>query len=323
MPDNVGSMAYYGDPPWHGLGVGVPARATAKEMICAAGLDWQVRMTQIPNVGARAKMKPQRCHLTRMPRNTSESEVPLGVVSTRYRPLQNCEAFDFFDPIIGDEKAVFETAGSLGNGERVWVLARAPGEIRVAGNDCCSKYLLLSNCHDGRGAVSVKFTPIRVVCQNTLLFALNSGEKAHRVRHSRNMQQRLRDVQELTGVMWQTFKAAEELFQTLAKVHVDVARLNGYLQAVYPLTDEQRKEKKRPARWGRVAELFEIGDAPELAPSHTLWGAYNAVVRYEDYRRAREAGPDRRLNRVWFGQGADIKLNALRAADALRQQWTN
>jgi len=98
MPDNVGSMAYYGDPPWHGLGVRVPARATAKEMICAAGLDWQVRMTPIPNVGARAKMNPQRCHLTRMPRNTSESEIPLGVVSTRYRPLQNCEAFDFFDP---------------------------------------------------------------------------------------------------------------------------------------------------------------------------------------------------------------------------------
>jgi|SRR5271166_1430465 len=323
MPHNVDSMAYYGDPPWHGLGVRVPARATAKEMICAAGLDWQVRMTPIPNVGARAKMKPQRCHLTRMPRNKSESEIPLGVVSTRYRPLQNSEAFDFFDPIIGDKKAVFETAGSLGNGERVWVLAKAPGEIPVVGDDFCAKYLLLSNCHDGRGAVSVKFTPIRVVCQNTLLFALNSGEKAHRVRHSRNMQQRLRDVQELNGVMWQTFKAAEDLFQTLVRVQVDGARLNAYLNAVYPLTDEQRKAQKRPARWDRIAELFEIGDSPKLAPSHTLWGAYNAVARYEDYRRANEAGPDRRLNRVWFGQGADLKLHALGVADTLQQQWTN
>ena len=222
-----------------------------------------------------------------------------------------------------EEIVRFETAGSLGNGERVWVLAKAPGEIPVVGDDFCAKYLLLSNCHDGRGAVSVKFTPIRVVCQNTLLFALNSGEKAPRVRHSRNMQQRLRDIQELNGVMWQTFKAAEDLFQTLVRVQVDGARLNAYLNAVYPLTDEQRKAQKRPARWDRIAELFEIGDSPKLAPSHTLWGAYNAVARYEDYRRANEAGPDRRLNRVWFGQGADLKLHALGVADTLRQQWTN
>src|SRR5450759_2613311 len=79
MPANVDSMAYYGDPPWHGLGVSVPARATATEMINAAGLDWQVRMTPIPNVGVGAKAKARRCHLTRMPRNTSEQEVPLGV----------------------------------------------------------------------------------------------------------------------------------------------------------------------------------------------------------------------------------------------------
>ena len=76
------------------------------------------------------------------------------MVSPRYRPLQNTEAFDFFNPIVGDEKAVFETAGSLGNGERVWVLAKAPGEIRVVGDDCCSKYLLLSNSHDGRGGIA-------------------------------------------------------------------------------------------------------------------------------------------------------------------------
>jgi phage/plasmid-like protein (TIGR03299 family) len=292
-------------------------------MICAAGLDWRVQMMPIPNVGMSANKKARRSHLIRMPRNTTELKVPLGVVSTRYRPLQNSEAFDFFDPIIGDEKAVFETAGSLGNGERVWVLAKVPGKIRVDGDDCCSKYLLLSNSHDGRSSVSVKFTPIRVVCQNTLNFALTTGDKAHRVRHSRNMQVRLQDVQQFTGVMWQTFKAAEQLFQTLAKVQVDISRLNVYLQAVYPLTDEQRTAKKHTVRWDRVIELFEIGDAPKLDPSHTLWGAYNAVARYEDYRRANESGPDRRLNRVWFGQGAELKLHALQVASELMQKWIN
>ena len=280
-------------------------------------------MRPIPNLGAHAANKARRCHLVRMPRNPGDIEVPLGVVSSRYRALQNKEAFDFFDPIIGDKKAVFETAGSLGNGERIWVLAKVPGEIRVIGDDTCSKYLLLSNAHDGRGSVSVKFTPIRVVCQNTLVLALESGKKALSIRHSTHMQDRLQNVQELLSLTWKTFELAEELFQLLAKVQVNAERLNTYLEAVYPRTEDQRKARKRPERWDHVARLFEVGDSPDLRPSHTLWGAYNSVTRYEDYRHANEAGQDRRLNRVWFGQGADLKLHALKQADTLRQQWLN
>ena len=249
--------------------------------------------------------------------------MPLGVVSPRYCPLQNSEAFEFFDPIIGEKKAVFETAGSLGNGERVWVLAKVPGELRVVGDDCCSKYLLLSNSHDGRGSISVKFTPVRVVCQNTLILALESGETAHQVRHSKYMQDRLQGVQALVSLTWKTFERALELFQFLARVQVDTHRLRTYLGAVYPLTEEQRQPNKQPERWEHVIKLFEVGDAPNLSPSHTLWGAYNAVVRYEDYRRAREAGPDRRLNRVWFGQGASLKLLALQQADQFGRHWLN
>jgi hypothetical protein len=137
------------------------------------------------------------------------------------------------------------------------------------------------------------------------------------------MQQKLHEVQELTGLIWQTFVAAEELFQSLAKMKVNVDRLNAYIQGVYPLTQKQQKAKVRPTRWKSIAELFEIGDSPIFPPSHTLWGAYNAVTRYEDYRRANEGGADRRLNRVWFGQGADVKLRALSVADRLLRQWAN
>jgi phage/plasmid-like protein (TIGR03299 family) len=321
MAHNIDSMAYYRDTPWHGLGTSIPKRANASEMIGAAGLNWEVAMKPIPNIGAQADKRERRFQLVRMPRSLEEIEVPLGVVSPRYRALQNREAFEFFDPIIGDSKAVFETAGSLGNGERIWVLAKVPGQIRVVGDDVCSKYLLLSNAHDGRGSVSVKFTPIRVVCQNTLMLALTSGEKAHNIRHSKHMQDRLQNVQELLRLMWETFQKAEEMFQSLAKVQVDAQRFDTYLEAVYPRTEEQLKAKKRPERWERLAQLFEVGDAPKLRPDHTLWGAYNSVTRYEDYRHANESGPDRRLNRIWFGQGADLKLHALQQADALRQQW--
>jgi phage/plasmid-like protein (TIGR03299 family) len=321
MTHNIDSMAYYGEKPWHGLGTHIPERANALEMICAAGLDWEVEMRPIRNAGVQADEKARRCHLIRMPRSSDGIEVPLGVVSSRYLVLQNREAFGFFDPVIGDNKGVFETAGALGNGERIWVLAKVPGEIRVIGDDICSKYLLLSNAHDGRGSVSVKFTPIRVVCQNTLMLALESGEKAHTIRHSKHMQVRLQNAQELLSLIWNTFERAAELFQLLAKVSVDAKRLDTYLEAVYPRTEDQRKAQRRPERWGRVAQLYEVGDSPDLRPSHSLWGAYNSVTRYEDYRHANEAGQDRRLNRVWFGQGADLKLHALQQADALRRQW--
>jgi phage/plasmid-like protein (TIGR03299 family) len=323
MAHNIDSMAYYGETPWHGLGTSIPLRANASQMIGAAGLDWKVTMRPIPNVRTHPDRKTRRFHLVRLPRSSNEIEVPLGVVGKVYRPLQNSEAFDFFDPIVGEKEAIFETAGALGNGERIWVLAKVPGEIKVSSEDYCSKYLLLSNAHDGRGSVSVKFTPIRVVCQNTLMLALESGQKAHKVRHSTHMQDRLQNVQELLRLTWQTFQKAEELFQLLATVKMDAKRLEEYLHAVYPLTDQQRMAKKRPERWDSVVKLFESGDYPLLHPSHTLWGAYNAVARYEDYRIAREDGADRRLNRVWFGKGADLKLRALQQADALRRQWLN
>ena len=94
------------------------------------------------------------------------------MVSRRYTPLQNEEAFQFFDPIIGSEAASFETAGALGDGERIWTLAKMPDSMEVAEGDLCGKYLLLSNTHSGQGSVTIKFTAIRVVCQNTLMFAL-------------------------------------------------------------------------------------------------------------------------------------------------------
>lgn len=121
MPANVETMAYYGDVPWHGLGTPVPKGATAELMIHAAGLDWQVDLR--PARGAKQinrKGEFSRYEVVRMPRpKTAETEVLLGVVSRRYRPLQNVESFEFFDPIVGANQAFFETAGALGEGERI------------------------------------------------------------------------------------------------------------------------------------------------------------------------------------------------------------
>jgi hypothetical protein len=119
MSHNIDSMAYHGDPPWHGLGTEVKHRPTSSQMITAAGLNWEVEMRPILLHGQPPRQKPRKYQLIRKPRDSAESEIPLAVVSPRYRPLQNSEAFEFFDPIVGKNAAVFDTAGSLGYGERV------------------------------------------------------------------------------------------------------------------------------------------------------------------------------------------------------------
>jgi phage/plasmid-like protein (TIGR03299 family) len=328
MPANVQTMAYYGDVPWHKLGTPVPKGVTAGQMIQAAGLDWVVELR--PAQGARKinrRGEFSRYEVVRKPRpKAREAEVLLGVVSRRYRPLQNVEAFEFFDPIVGQKKAYFETAGALGEGERIWVMARMPDAMEIVPGDECFKYLLLSNTHTGDGSVIVKFTAVRVVCQNTLMFALEDGGKAYRVRHSKIMQFRLfEELAEFLAITQKVFLQAKEAFQELAKIHMIEGRLEHYLETVFPRTTTQKKNGETPPRWNYVRKVFESQPDLQLPRVQgTLWAAYNAITRFEDYKQPQqEEQPEQRLERVWFGSGADIKLLALQKAQDLSKAWSN
>ncbi len=327
MPANVESMAYHGGKPWHGLGTQVPHRVTAKEMIKAAGLDWQVQLR--PARGSRKINKKgdvSRYEIVRLPRpNSQEEEALFGVVSRRYQPLQNSEAFAFFDPVIDSKRAHFETAGALGEGERIWVLAKIPGTMEIVPGDECHKYLLLSNTHTGEGSVVVKFTSIRVVCENTLMLSMEDGQHAYRVRHSKMMQFRLDELSNFLAVVTQVYERAEAELRRLAEVQVTDARLREYFDAVFPRTRKQKADNKDPVRWGHVRELFDSSTDLQLnGVKGTLWAAYNAITRFEDYKRPMEDEiQDRRLGRIWFGSGADVKLRALQKASTFAESWRN
>ena len=295
-------------------------------MIRAAGMDWQVELR--PARGAdciNRKGEYSRYEVIRIPRpSTNEREVLLGVVSRRYQPLQNVDAFKFFDPIVGADKAYFETAGVLGGGERVWVMAKMPEAMQIVPGDECLKYLLLSNSHTGEGSVSVKFTSVRVVCQNTLIMAMADGQKAYYVRHSKKMQFRLEELAELLAITQEVFLNAEECFKRFAKVQMIANRLESYFEAVYPRTAAQKKKGEHPPRWGFLREIFE-GQSDLQIPGvrGTLWGAYNAVTRFEDYKQPQqEEVQDQRLKRTWFGGGAEIKLSALDKAKEVSANWS-
>jgi len=317
MPANVESMAYYGEVPWHGMGTSVEQDVTAEEMIAAAGLDWDVDVRPARGAKIDRKGRASRYEVVRCPRpGRDEEEVLFGVVTKCYTPPQNRDAFRFFDPIVEGKEAYFETAGALGQGERIWVMGRMPGSMEVVPGDECRRYLLLSNTHDGQGAIAVKFTPIRVVCENTLMIAMKDGQRAFRVRHSQLMHERLEDVSELIGIARELFDRHAVIFEGLAQVGMTESRLNEYLDRVYPRSEKHRQRGTMPDRWDHVRELLETHESLQLEKVRgTLWAAYNAITRFEDYKQGRsDDDPDGRLERIWFGSGAENKLKALEAA---------
>lgn len=317
MIDGQAAMAYYGETPWHGLGTALPRAATAAEIIAAAGLDWTVEKRPIAGTKTDENGNPLYWEIVRKAAQSDGVDVQLGRCTSAYQPLQNREAFAFFDLIVANDSAIYHTAGALGDGEKVWVLAKLPSSIVVKGGDEVEKFLLLSNSHNGREAVTVKFTPIRVVCQNTLNAAMQDGNAGIRLKHTASLQARLAEVPDLLGISYDVFSGLEELYSAMADKTLTTQGVHDYLNMLMPLTDTQSVKKLTdgllPTRWQAVLADFERHEIP--ATNGTLWAAYNAFTHYIDYVVGREQGnPDARLKRTMFGAGADAKVQALQAA---------
>lgn len=320
MPHNLfqNTMAYVGEQPWHGLGRPVPATVSVAAMIKAANLNWQVSKEPAP--GARRIDGDPPTHdrylILRDPVGKETDKVALALVGKGYQPLQNSEAFEFFAPFIENKWAEFHTAGALRQGERVWVLTRLRGDMIVGDDDVVQRFLLLSNSHDGSGAVSIRFTPIRVVCQNTLNLAVQGGSGVISVRHTKHIAKNLAEAQaeQMKRVVDKVFADAEQLFGRMVLYRMKAENTERFLELVVPRTARQKQRGEEPARWTRVKAILEDEKVTPPKTRDTLWAFYNAIVRDEDYRRSRAEAPDSRLDRVWFGAGNDLKLKALQAA---------
>jgi len=319
------SMIYVGEAPWHGLGTRLERPATAAEAMRTARMDWEVVKTPVYACAGNRLIGSDRFAIVRADMLGKDDCKVLAIVGREYTPLQNRDAFRFFDPIVGPDAAVYETAGVLAGGKRIWILAKLPGEIRVAGDDVSHKYLLLFNSHDGTSAVGVKFTPIRVVCQNTLTMAITHGRTLW-AKHTRSLRENLDTARRKLGIIHEKFEAIEAHFRRMAAVQMVGNRLREYLERVfpYPSNREDRKSTRRAEHqreWAR--RFFEEGrgnDRPGVRG--TLWAAYNGVAEYIDHCVRRGQSHLRHLDRIWFGEGYSIKVRAYRAA-TLAEKWVN
>jgi phage/plasmid-like protein (TIGR03299 family) len=191
--------------------------------------------------------------------------------------------------------------------------------ILITPGDEVDRFILLSNSHDGRGALSLRFTPIRVVCHNTLNLALKDGEHVLNLRHSKKMRERLADhqIEFFLRVVEETFAEAAEQFRKLAGTKATTARRESYLKAMFPRTTKQERDDEKPKWWNAIYEVLQDPNVTPKQSSDSMWALYNAVTRVEDYRETTEVLPESRLERVWFGRGAEKKIKALETAIAM------
>lgn len=311
------SMFYVGQTPWHGLGKALDSPATAAEAIEAANLNWHVWKEQLyVKQDDKHVQVSNRFAVMRPGQGNESSDVALGIVGKEYVPLQNSEAFSFFDHIVGKQEAIYHTAGALGKGERIWILAKLPDSIRVAGDDISDKYLLLSNSHDGTSAVQVKFTPIRVVCNNTLTMALSQGDTI-RIPHTRDMDTLLKQSEQTLGIINRRFNDIEKVFKAMAGQQISKEQLDRYLAQVFPFPKDPLDENglKRASDNRSFAEyLFDQGTGNrQQGVAGTLWAAYNGVTELIDHRITKQT-QENKLNSIWFGDGYLIKARAYRFA---------
>ncbi|MFZ3056411.1 MAG: DUF932 domain-containing protein [Smithella sp.] len=292
--------------PWHNLGIELNHPKTAREAIEMAGLDYAV-------VKKPLKLKKglkQKAYAT----VRTDNDDVLGQVKASYEPIQNIDAFTFFDTLVSEDKAIYETAGFFGKGEFIWILAKLPGYINVHGNDIVNKYLLLTNSHDGSSQVRVKLAPIRVVCNNTLTSALQ-GAGDIQIIHTQNV---ARYLEQATTILRLSNCLHEQLdveFNGMAARKITQEKLREYVQALVPDNEEAENTARTKKIRQSVLQLHDSGLGAHLARG-TLWGAFNSVAEYTDHMMLGEDSATR-LDSIWFGRGEQLKLKAFNLAQRM------
>lgn len=341
MVANVNKIATVGEAPWWvgsaedrgqwtDLGEN-PVRA--EEMFEAWGCNWLVKACEMRAVEFPGDPGLPVPHMRAVVREDTKDV--LGTVSDRFELIQNSRAMSFFDEVVGEGQAVYHSAGALGRGEKIWILAKLPAEILVAGNDKVESFMLLANAHDGSMSFRMHFTPIRVVCQNTFNIAVAGGvreSRAYRQAHFKGIGSRLNsvDARGALGMAGEHLAAFAEQANRLAQTPLEMEQLEAFLQRIFPipaklllgpppeepllLLPEPRAEDYvptadfsfRPIGQKRelVRQLFSGGKGNK---GETRWDAVNAVAEFTDYL---DGWDSKRANSLLFGAGAALKQQA-------------
>lgn len=306
--NDVAQMAYAGETPWHKLGTKVPADLTPDQMLEAAGLDWNV--TKIP---AFATIGGEQVSVGHSALVRESDNKLLDVVSNDWNPVQNSEAFDFFNEFVMAGDMQMNTAGSLKGGTVVWGLAKVNESFELFKGDKIDSYLLFTNFHKYGFSTDVRFTPIRVVCNNTLTLSLSSAvERMVRISHRQAFD--AGNVKEMLGIATDKLAKYKEMAAFLGSKRANHESVVEYFERIFPLTTtkEQVEGVKKLSKNALIAmNVLETQPGVEFAQG-TWWQSFNAVTYMTDHILGRN--DDNRLASAWYGQNKTLKTKALELA---------
>ena len=283
MAANVETMFYTREKPWHGLGTMVAEAPTSADALHLAGLDWKVEqedvLTQFHEVvpGYKANVRD------------TDRKV-LGVVTDRYKVVQNTEAFEFTDALLG-EGVRYETAGSLQEGRKVWLLAHLPHEYIINGEKI-SPYLVFSNTHDGSGSVKVAVTPIRVVCSNTLNLALKTAQRSFSIIHTGDIKEKMKEAEDTLFMADEYMQELGREFEELRRKRLSDNDVKSYIELLLPMENGGSVQQMRNVKKLREDMKRRYFDAPDLQDVGK--NAYRFINAVSDF--ATHAEPLRRTS---------------------------
>lgn len=257
MAANVESMFYVREKPWHGLGTMVAEAPDSAAALRLAGLDWNVIQKDIMTMDGSGAIPGFKANV----RDTDGSV--LGIVTDRYRVVQNAEAFSFTDELLG-EGVRYETAGSLQGGRRTWVLARLPHQYIINGEEI-TPYLAFMNAHDGSSAIRAAATPIRVVCQNTLNLALSTAKRSWSFNHTGDISGKLDEARDTLLYAGQYMAELGKAFGKLRQVKLSDGKVTEFIRALIPDADGASPQQRRNIQKMREDLRARYYDAPDLA----------------------------------------------------------
>jgi phage/plasmid-like protein (TIGR03299 family) len=310
------AIAYIGETPWHGLGEKLPAGAPIESWVRAARLDWELKRLPVQYL-VDGKLRTMKDRFVLMRNDTDEA---LSIVSADYQIVQPKEVLEFYRELVAVYGFTLETSGALDGGRKVWALAKTPmtDAVDKGGNDAIAAYLLLATSCDKTLATTAAFTSIRVVCQNTLFFAMEDNREGRRaqVKVPHNLRFHAgRAIQELQIMdkAWSGFLAK---VRDMANYQMEQDKASAFFDDLFLQRNGNASSSKARRERETVMALFQSAPGQDLTSAKaTLWGAVNAVTYYVDHVRSGAAGD--RLDSAWFGAGHTLKEKAWANASAL------
>lgn len=305
------SFASHAEKAWHGLGQVVDKAMTAEEAINLANLGYEVGKTTI-----HAKIKTSETDEMslwqpiddKFATYRTDTQETLGIVGNRYEIVQNKDAFGFFDSIIDRGEAIFETAGAIGKGEKIFLTAKLPDDLMIGGEKV-EKYLILTNSHDGSSSILAGLTHIRIVCNNTLQAALRDLSNKVTIKHNGGANERLKEAHRVMGISSKYSAEVYDIFNRMTEVKMSEGQYREYIYDVIkpdfvPAGKQQSIEEMSTRLKNMVDQTLEFAfthhtqTTPES--NGTLWGAYNSVSGYYNYIKAYKKAEDK-LTSQFFG----------------------